>query len=417
MSSIELGDAYERHEYLPTAVNWLGPWNVNTVYFKHDVVSSPINTASYIMIGPPTTILGGDDPSINTTNWFQYGASILTVQNINVGDGIELTGTDTYPILKNTGVISVVPGDGFTNIGTAIDPILACETLTAIVPGLGINVFGLPTPNIVNTGVVYLREGAGVSITRTGQTNQVTNTGVLSLAAAASSPGLTVSSGPIKTIANTGLLTVSDGVGIGNTGTTTEPILTNEGVINLTPLNGSIRISGTKANLLISSNIPQKTVVWIPNATTAMTPNPVFETFTRGRGIIPVTSPDGLWKSCVATGSPYSTGFFSLSIPFLFRIDTQSFLNNARLTYALYDAVNNVAYEQQVLVKTTAPFSFNRFVSYSIGNIVIDLEALRKTGFRQLSSIQIAAGNAAISFRSAGGTAYATYYQTLDGLS
>ena len=46
MSSIELDDAYERHEFLPLAMNWLGLWDVTTVYFTNDIAVSPIDSAS-----------------------------------------------------------------------------------------------------------------------------------------------------------------------------------------------------------------------------------------------------------------------------------------------------------------------------------------------------------------------------------
>jgi hypothetical protein len=399
MSSIELDDAYERHEFLPLAVNWLGPWDSTSVYFKNDVVTSPINTASYIMIGPSTTIQGGDDPSINIFNWFQYGRSIDTVQNITVGPGIELTGTGVNPIVNNTGVVSIVPGDGFSNIGTASDPILACETLTAIVPGLGINVFGIPTPNIVNTGVTYIREGAGIALDYTNGQAYIFNGGIESLTAAPTDPGLTVSAGPIKTITNTGVLSVIPGTGIINDGTASEPDLRNGGVVSLVPSNPSVTITGNGSVLNIASNNPHKTPVWLPTAATQISPGP-------NTRIIPITQAPGLWANCLATGVPFSSGYFSLNIPFTFSTPDIRNSTSLQLQLILLDSTNNIQYP--LFYRVYNPRLPNAtFVRFCIGNILINLFELRASGFRVLTGIQV---QGPISLESVGGPAYATYY-------
>jgi hypothetical protein len=405
MSSIELDTAYERHEFLPLAVNWLGKWDAITVYFKNDVVTSPLNTASYIMIGPQTSIQGGDDPSINTTSWFQYGRSIDTVQNITVGPGIELLGSDTNPIVKNTGVVSIVPGDGFSDIGTASDPILACETLTAIVPGLGIDVFGIPIPNIVNTGVTYIREGAGIALNYTNQEAYIFNGGIQSLTAAPTNPGLTVSAGPIKTITNTGLLSVLTGTGIINDNTPTEPELRNGGVVSLVPSNASVTITGNGSVLNLVSNNPRKTTVWLPTAATVMTPNPVG--FPANLSTIPITQAPGLWANCLATGQPYNSGYFALNIPFTFHLNA-TFFTSTQLFIYLVDTTNNVQFP--ILYRVYNPrVQNNIFVRYCIGTVLINLFQLRSSGFRVLSAIQVQ-GGIPIYLESVGGPAYATYY-------
>jgi hypothetical protein len=397
MSSIELDTAFERQEYLPLAVNWLGVWSPETVYLKNDVVTSPINSASYIMVGPSTSIKGGGDPSINTTNWFQYGRSIDTVQNITVGDGLELLGSDTNPIVKNTGVVSIVHGDGISNIGTAADPILACETLTAIVPGLGIDVFGIPIPNIENTGVTYLREGGGISITYTGQQVNIFNSGIESLTTPPNS-GLTVSAGPIKTITNTGLLSVIAGTGIINDGTATEPELRNGGVESLVALNESVSITGNGSVLNLVSNNPHKSVVWFPTSATIRSPT---------TGIIPITQAPGLWEDCLATGLPYSSGYFVLNIPFTLAFPVKALVNSVQLNILLIDSTNNIQYPYFYRIYPPKSFIRSDFIKYTIGNVLINLFELRASGFRELTGILVQ-GN--VSIESVGGPAYATYY-------
>lgn len=411
MSSIELDNAYERYEFLPLAVNWLGDWSPTTTYFKNDVTVSPINTASYIMIGPPTSIQGGQDPSINTTNWFQYGRSIDTVQNIRVGEGIELAGTDPNPIVLNTGIVSIVPGTGISNIGTAQDPILSCETLTAIVPGVGIDVFGLPIPNIENTGVTYIRNGAGLSLNYVNGIANFASTGLQSLGAAAPPiAGLTVSAGPIKTITNTGLLSVIHGTGIINDGTATEPELRNGGVITLTPLNPSMTVIPSGNVVKLGSNNPIKTLVWTPTALTVMTPNPA----NGGISTIPITQAPGIWADCLATGLPYSYGYFALAFPFTFRWSGPTQQVQVNLFLTLIDGVNNKSFRilftinPQVLTGSGTAFPAAYF---TLGTRLINLEALRASGFRVLTSIQFQSGSGfPLYLQSIGGPAYATFY-------
>jgi len=410
MSSIELDTAFERHEFLPLAVNWLGDWLPTTTYFKNDVVVSPINTASYIMIGPPTSIQGGQDPSINTTNWFQYGRSIDTVQNIRVGEGIELAGTDTNPLVKNVGIVSIVPGDGFSNIGTAVDPILACETLTAIIPDVGIDVFGLPIPNIVNTGVTYIRNGAGISLTYVNGIANIASTGLESLSAAPSAQsGLTVSAGTIKTITNTGLLSVIHGTGIINDGTATEPELRNGGVVSVIPLNPSMTVIPSGSQIKIGSNKPVKTLVWNPTITTQMTPNSIYNQV----GTIPITQAPGLWADCLATGVPFGIGYFALTFPFTLKVAGQFItVSTLTLTMTLVDGVNsksfNILFNLQV-ANLTPPS--NNQIFFTLGTRFIDLQALRATGFRVLTAIQFKIGTiGSLTLQSIGGSAYATFY-------
>lgn len=408
MSSIELGDAYERHEFLPLAVNWLGEWNNQTVYFENDVVVSPLTTASYIMVGPQTTQRGGADPSINNTNWFQYGSSIDTVQNIRGGDGITFVGSDFNPVVKNTGVISVIAGDGFTNVGTEVDPILACETLTAIVPGLGIDIpLAIPTPTIINTGVTDLRAGSGINAGRVGGVVYLDNTAIDSLTAAPTNPGLTVSPGLIKTIVNTGLLSVITGNGITNTGTTTNPNLRNNGVITLRPLNESILISGNAAVPSLSSNIPRKTPVWIPNASTV--PNKNGNLYR-----MQVTQVPGLWADCLANGVPYSTGFFMIPFPFSFLLNVGEVLISNVASISLYDGITDYSFPINTIIFNTLQPG-NKDAYYTIGTVEIDLQAIRAIGFRQLTHIQYTtAFNAKL--KSIGGPVFATYQKTISGI-
>jgi len=411
MVSIELGDAFERHEYLPTAVNWLGTWSPSIVYYNNDVVVSPLNTGSYIMIAPTTTILGGADPAINTAAWYPFGASITTVQTIRKGAGIDLSGNSTNPTVVNTGVVSVVPGTGINNIGTATDPILTSNNLSAIVQGLGISVVGIPTPNITNTGVVELNPGAGMDVIYpTGEGRPtVVNMGLTDLTQGG---GITVTGGQIKTLGNPGLLTINAGGGIINTGTPTEPNLENGGVISITPFNHSITVSGNSLNVQLASNNARKTAVWSPTVATTMTPNPIFN----GIALIPLTqTPGTLWASCLATGAPFSTGIFTLQIPFTFRMNYQFSGLGFQFVYALYDSIEDKEFRFNYYIYPLNPTGANRLVIYKLGSVRVDLAAIRAAGLRQVTGFRMYSGTVTTIFlQDVGGTAFASFYPTND---
>jgi hypothetical protein len=411
MSSIELGDRWERHEYLPTAVNWIGTWSPSVVYFKNDVVVSPINTGSYIMIGPTTTFQGGDDPSIPSNVWFPFGQTIGTVQTIRAGTGIELTGNSTNPSVANTGVLSVVPGTGINNIGTDTIPILTVSGITGVVQGVGISVIGIPNPEVSNTGVVELNPGAGMDViypTGNGRAT-VVNKGLTGLTEGG---GISVAGGQIKTIGNTGLLTINAGGGIINNGTPTEPDLENGGVITITPLNHSITVSGNPLDVKLASNNSRKTAVWSPTVATTMTPNPIGV----GIGLIPLTqTPGTLWASCLATGAPFNSGIFTLQIPFTFKMAYQFSGLGFQFQYSLYDSIEN---KEFVITYRAYPLNAsgaNRIILYKLGSVRIDLAAIRAAGLRQITGFRMYSGTVTvITLQDVGGTAFATFYPTND---
>ena len=413
MASIELSDAFERHEFLPTAVNWLGTWDPTVSYFQNDIVVSPIDGGSYILTGNSTSFRGGADPSANPTSWYPFGSSTNTVQSVSVGAGLELFGTSTNPIIANKGVIQLQMGVGFENVGTQEDPILNCTLLDQVLPGPGIGVIGIPSPVISNTGVVLLQSGAGINVdfqpfgVGNGQAT-ITNTGVNDMD---SGDGIAIAGGQIKDIQNFGLIDIIHGTGITNTGTSKVAELENGGVISIAPLNSSVTVTGGPSHVLLSSNTPQKTNVWTASSAITMTPNPVAN----GIGVIGITQTVGtLWESCLATGTPFSSGIFTLQLPFTFRLN-YSFISSAGLTFSLFDSTTNSSYPFSQTVYALDVVGQFKFLIYKLGTVVVDLAALRATGFRKLTSINMQAGSQIqIILQDVGGPAFATFYPTSD---
>jgi len=414
MASIELSDAFERHEFLPTAVNWLGTWDPTVVYFQNDIVVSPLNTGSYILTGNSTSFRGGPDPSVNPTSWYPFGSATNTIQSVSVGAGLQLSGTNTNPVIANTGVIQLQMGVGFENVGTQEDPILNCTLLDQVLPGPGIDVIGIPSPVISNTGVVLLQSGAGITVdfqpvgVGNGQAT-ITNTGVNDMD---SGEGIAIAGGQIKDVQNFGLTDIIVGTGITNTGTSKVVELENGGVISIEAVNHSITISGGPSNFEIASNPPRITNVWKPDTTTAMTPNPV----NNGEGTIAVTQTVGtLWESCLETGTPFNSGIFTLQIPFTFRLDYQTLGAGNQFRYTLFDSTTNSRFDKFINVYPIAAVGQFKFLLYKLGTIQIDLAALRATGFRKLTAIIINSGAlSSIRLQDVGGPAYATFYPTTD---
>jgi hypothetical protein len=124
-------------------MNWRDIWDPNTQYYLNDVVTSSQNISTYILVGR-TTLLGGADPSLNA-EWTKLSTATTGVQEVAVTTpGLTLTGTDTLPIINNTGVISVqlASGSGLQNIGTSISPVLRNTGVLALTAGPGITITG-----------------------------------------------------------------------------------------------------------------------------------------------------------------------------------------------------------------------------------------------------------------------------------
>ena len=426
---LDLATPFERHRNLPTAMNWLGEWDSNTLYYSNDIVISPINGAAYILVGTSSSLQGGGDPSVNDA-WYSYGGVGAQIVSVRTGDGIKLTGGQTNPEINNTGVNSVQFLDSvLQNIGTATNVVIDSSAVTDIGAVLGIRVDTTGTvQTITNTGVTKLQSYTGIGLEGAyPRPIKVVNTGVLTVESANSA--LTVTAGQIPQITNNGVLTLTELTGIGNSGTATEPIWSNLGVFDLSG-DASITIGGNRQNPTLVSNNSRATVVWNNSSLVAVPP-----TWGRGasnyEGKIAVSQvPNTLWAKCVGTGVPYAKGVFILTIPFVIKTTgSQSSITLERnVPVFLYDSTTNIRFQANIMDRQGGnPFAndirYNTIYLASRTNVTwttallnyyINLDLIRKSGFRTLTDIIITNNSGSFNvfqtFVASGGPSFAVYY-------
>jgi hypothetical protein len=412
-SSLDLSTPLNRLNALPTAINWRNDvWSPTTVYYKNDIVISPITSGSYINISSSTTTRGGGDPSTNASAWFVFGSGAAGVQEIQGSEYITVGPTST-PEITNNGVCDIAIGNNLNNLGTQNDPILEDLGIISVLANPGISITG---NTVTNTGVIYINGGPEIVVTGNSDIT-LSHTGVISLTQAAT-PGLTVGAGSSPLITNTGLLSVSASTGITNSSTAQTPNLLNAGVIDISG-NGSILISDFP-NIKLSTTHPSISLIGtLVNA--VMTPSPtVSSAFTPIPGRIPITQiPGSVWATSIATQLPYSTGTFIIHVS-LGTVTTASSgqpNNFGTIKITIFDSIHNVSYP--------VPDAFNDFnefrsnsrnfpvigtttVRFPLLRIVIDLETLWATGFRQMTDILLTVGPGSGSVNSLSLTAQTT---------
>jgi hypothetical protein len=413
---LDLATPFERHRYLPTAMNWLGPWNPTTVYYNNDIVLSPISNASYILLSPASSIQGGGDPSTNP-EWYAYGGVGGDVVNLTGRAGIKLNGSDTNPIVDNDGVISISTDTSLVNIGTDANVVLETTGVLTLGSVLGISI--TEGNKVNNTGVLGLTPTAGIDISGSNTNLIVTNNGILSMASA--NANLTVSAGTSPIITNNGILSVVALTGITNTGTPTAPVLSNAGVVDISGDN-SIIIGGTAQNPTLAANNPATTLVWRNNGTiVANPPTWGLQRFGNGTTINVPQEPGTLWASCMATGVPYAQGIFKMMIPFMINYSGRPAgggIQGDGVRVSLFDSVANVTYNTlnpKLVSAAGMQASINFGYNTVLGDVLVDIAEARATGFRQLSAIKIVnplvigAKNVFITLGATGGPCFATY--------
>jgi len=397
-SSLDLSDPLNRLASLPQAVNWRGTWSPAIVYYRNDIVLSPLNFGSYINIFPGTTIRGGGDPSTNPVSWYAFGAGAVGVQEIQGSQYIDVS-QSTTPTISNKGVLNAILLPGINNLNTNLNPILEDLGLTSIIPNTDI-AWDPATKTLSNTGVTRIIGNVGPGISATGTTTvSLACTGVVSiLPGAGPNPGLTVSPGIQPLITNTGLLSMGTGTGLINQSDQLTPYIFNNGLINLATVNSSVLISNFPDVKLATVN-PSISLICTQPQNSNMSPNPLqggLATQPPPLGLIPVTQiPGTRWATSIATQSPYSTGTFTINVSLAYRLQCGTTLppiNTGNTLFTIYDSVHNVSYKPSVNInqiqhnRVTAPaVSFNILML----RIVVDLTELWNQGFRIMTHFQL----------------------------
>jgi hypothetical protein len=174
------------------------------------------------------------------------------VEAVVAGSGITIAGTATEPEVINDGVLTVNSAKGAitvaagTNIGVAtVDGVITISNtaptdfVEAVVAGSGITIAGTATePEVVNDGVLTVNSAKGAITVSAG-----TNIGVATVDG-------------VITISNTAptdfVESVSAGNGIGISGTASNPIINNTGVLSVTAGTG-VSLGGSAAEPIINA--------------------------------------------------------------------------------------------------------------------------------------------------------------------
>lgn len=423
-SSLDLSNPFNRLATLPQAVNWRGAWSPAIVYFRNDIVISPLNFGSYINIFPGTTIRGGGDPSTNPVSWYAFGAGAAGVQEIQGSQYIDVS-QSTTPTISNKGVLNAILLPGIDNLSTNLNPILEDLGLTSIIPDTGI-AWDSATKKLSNTGVTQIIGNVGPGISVTGTTTvSLACTGVISIFAAPNS-GLSVTPGPTPLISNTGLLGMGVGTGLLNQGDALEPYVFNNGLIDLATVDNSLLLNNFPDLTLATVN-PSISLICTQSQTSNMAPNPL-QGGTVGQppptGLIPVTQIAGTrWATSIATQSPYSTGTFTINVSLAYSLQantTSPSFDAGNTLFTIYDSVNNVSYQPSVNINQiqhnrNLPTNASPAFYIMMLRVVVDLTELWNQGFRIMTHFklqQIAVldpSKVFISLRSMNSNFYAVY--------
>jgi len=286
---------------LNTLLCWRGTFDSNVTYFQNDLVVSSINSASYLLTA---TSAFGEDPSLNP-NWSYFGLAGPGVQVAKGSQYIEVSGSGTNPTVSNLGVIeTILTPPLYSSSGDPQNPLINSSAIATIQGVLGISVVG---NQITNTGVRTLTDGAGISTVIDPDTGiaEISNAGVTALNPEDNYITIT-GTNAARTIKNEGVLSITAAAGFSNIGTATEPNIRNEYVLSLTSPDNSVANTNTNSEQELRCLAPQLTRCF-----SAVVFDPALSL--NGRVGYAVTTETGsLFESCLATGSPYSTGVFCI---------------------------------------------------------------------------------------------------------
>jgi hypothetical protein len=399
--ALDLSTPFSRLNALPTAVNWRGEWSPFIVYYKNDIVLSPVSKGTYINITPTTTITGGPDPSLNPVAWFAFGLGGGGVQEITGSEYITV-GPTTTPTITNKGVITAPldPNGNLNNLGTNQFVTLEDTGVTTALANPGIQLtFSALGPTVDNIGVTAVSADPATGLSASGSNViSLSYTGVTSIITQPTS-GITVGAGTAPLISNSGILSVTTaGPGLTNSSTPQTPNLFNTGVtsigspndsvvvaqfpnIKLSTVHPAVSLVGTMVNSFMSpASISQKEIGAGP---------PVY-------GLIPITqTPGTFWATSIATQTPYSVGTFILKFNLSTLISAKSSFGIGASIFTIFDSVNNVAFTPLEQLDNFIQYnrsylpSGEKYLQTHILSIVVDLQTLWASGFRTMTHIRL----------------------------
>ena len=271
------------------------------------------------------------------------------VDAVLAGPGVSIGGTTQFPVVNNTGLLGLSSGNAGSNItitGTPTNPIISATsggTVTSVGAGTGISVTGTSTAPIVNnTGVISVTSGSGISLGGSSANPQIVNTGLLGLTASNADVGIGVTGTPTNPLIQnkiqggsnitvtpkiggfleidaTGVVTsVVAGSGVSIGGTSSAPVVSATGLLGLTSSNAgtNVTITGTPTNPIISATggggggAVNSVGAGTGISVTGTTANPVVN----NTGVLSVTSGSGISLGGTSTNPQIvNTGLLGLT--------------------------------------------------------------------------------------------------------
>jgi len=413
MSLAPLQSPLERLSILANAMNWRGQWVSDEQYFQNDVVTSPINNATYIC--SVSSFRSTTDPSTDAA-WGEVSATSTGVASLQGGAGISIDNTDpTQPRINNTGVLSIDGGTSITVDNTdPTNPVISSTAVAAISPGNGISVDNtIPTiPVVSNTGVIQIT-GVNILVGGTQQNPVIINNGVVSVVQGA---GIAVSAakGDV-TITNTGVNTLtalSPGIAVG--GTPQNPVFANTGVISIAAADNTIVVGGTPQNPTISAVTPKLTTLYTALRFTGL---PTIQP--NSTGSLDFTQPAAptFLTTTVSTppaGFPNAAFMFDFSSVLCYFDTSTSFAGTETISIKFHDASTSTTYAPTLFpnnlnlvasaLSTSPPYSFPLCTAY------YGVAEAYAAGMRLITNIFIQNNTNSVVMCLFSGSVYATYY-------
>lgn len=396
----ELDTPFERLAALPQMMSWLGEWNATDEYYQNNVVTDPITTGSYIYTGFSAAIRGGLPPSqvIGPSIWTAFGSVVVSgVQQLKEGDGILIDGSDTFPTISNTGVLTTTLEGRLQNIGTSQFPVLIYEnSITQVQQGLGIAVDNTDpnNPQINNTGILDIYPGEGISVTGENDLT-LANDGVILVVAAPSTEIQITGTNQNPIVNSTALVSITESVGIAKEPglPANEPQLNNTGVHSIIPRNIAVSSGfpgpGDKELIMINS---VKTLVF-NSQDLVMTPNTLVGN--GAQGLIPITQSVGtFWENVMQNGPPSytSTQGSTFLLDFSLKFTGTQSASGVSLLMWLQDNTSSPIVEVGPYTLRYGAIGISNQVPeriYLFSSIAVNVQPARAQGFRKLTGLRI----------------------------
>jgi len=389
MSVQGLQNPYERLQILPTTMNWRGTWLITQTYFKNDVVISPINGASYILVGK-TALNGGADPSASA-NFIELSPLSTGVQGITQGQGISITGPANNPTITNDGV-RTVDGDGVTIVvdnTNPNNPVISSNSITILQGGAGISVNNAnpQIPVVSNTGVRQIvAADASVSVSNPTGIVSISSNGLISVLAGT---GISVTGDPQNPeIGNSGVVSLAVGDGLSSTGGV-NPTISNTGVLSIAAADSSVIVSGTAQNVILRTTAPVVTRIFSIEFSSNDFSTKVPNTVQVLNAIVPA-SPN-IFRDYLASGAPDPNGIFMIdlsSIIIQFTNNFSVFVLDTVFSVGFSDGPNE--YVSATVLNNSYLIANQQFpIVAALGLVYFNVADARAAGLTSLTQVRI----------------------------